>query len=61
MDREVSSCRCARHPDVLFSTFFRLTYVAMFLAALFLIQAFISPFKRLTESISAAIGLKTVA
>tara|TARA_B110000305_G_scaffold222069_1_gene265394 strand:- start:1 stop:171 length:171 start_codon:yes stop_codon:yes gene_type:complete len=30
----------------------------MFLAALFLIQAFISPFKRLTESISAPLGLK---
>ena len=46
---------------VLFMSYLRLTYVAMFLAALFLIQAFISPFKRLTESISAAIGLKTVA
>ena len=46
---------------VLNMSYLRLTYVAMFLAALFLIQAFISPFKRLTESISAAIGLKTVA
>jgi len=46
---------------VLILSYLRLTYVAMFLAALFLIQAFISPFKRLTESISAAIGLKTVA
>ena len=39
-------------------SYLRLTYVAMFLAALFLIQAFISPFKRLTESISAPSGLK---
>ena len=58
MDREVSSCRCARHPDVLFSTFFRLTYVAMFLAALFLIQAFIDAFKPLTPSVSAPWCLK---
>ena len=43
---------------VLFMSYLRLTYVAMFLAALFLIQAFISPFKRLTESISAPLGLK---
>ncbi len=39
-------------------SYLRLTYVAMFLAALFLIQAFISPFKRLTKSISAPLGLK---
>ena len=38
--------------------YLRFTYVAMFLAALFLIQAFISPFKRLVESISAPLGLK---
>ena len=43
---------------VLNMSYLRLTYVAMFLAALFLIQAFISPFKRLTESISAPLGLK---
>ena len=43
---------------VLFMSYLCLTYVAMFLAALFLIQAFISPFKRLTESISAPLGLK---
>ena len=39
-------------------SYLRLTYVAMFLAALFLIQAFISPIKRLTKSISAPLGLK---
>ena len=43
---------------VLNMSYLRLTYVAMFLAALFLIQAFISPFKRLTKSISAPLGLK---
>ena len=58
MDREVLSCCCARHPDVLFSTFFRLTYVAVFLAALFLIQAFIDAFKLLTASVSAPWCLK---
>ena len=68
-DCEALSCFCAHQPVVLFFTLFRLiyvllmsylrlTYVAMFLAALFLIQAFISPFKLLTESISAPLGLK---
>ena len=52
----LSSYLCLTY--VLILSYLRLTYVAMFLAALFLIQAFISPFKRLTESISAPLGLK---